>query len=249
MTCARGGTTIPASLLNGHQIGHVVHHAAQIIDPVGIGDVGMPGLPLSHLFRAAVMETDLRHRIHDFLAVKLQDDAQHSMGSGMLRSDVEEEEILAVAAGPHAPVLGPEAHRLLFGFLLFVGQLERTHFRSSRGMILAKRMSHPGLRHKQAFQVWMSLKADPEHVPDFPFVPVRRWPKIGTRINRRLVPLERHFNADVLVPVKRQQVVHQREVACRWPLGMIPHALVDGGEVVEHPVRLIDFLFQITSAP
>ena len=27
---------------------------------------------------------------------------------------------------------------------------------------------------------------------------------------------------------------------------MIPHALVDGGEIVEHPVRLIDFRFQTT---
>ena len=57
--------------LNGHQIRHVIHYAAEIIDPVGVGNVGVPGLPLSHLFRAAVMEADLRHGVYDLLAIKL----------------------------------------------------------------------------------------------------------------------------------------------------------------------------------
>ena len=38
-----------------------------------------------------------------------------------------------------------------------------------------------------------------------------------------------------------KQVIHDCELACRLPLAMDPHTLVDGGEVVQHPVRLVDF--------
>ena len=93
ITCARGGTSIPASFSTASQIRQVVHHAAEIVDAVGVGDVGVPGLPLAHLLGAAVVEADVRHRVHDLLAVELQDDAQHAVRAGMLRADVEEHEI------------------------------------------------------------------------------------------------------------------------------------------------------------
>ena len=235
-------------LLHGHQIRHVVHYAAEIIDPIGVGDVGVPGLPLAHLFGASVMKADLRHGVYDLFAVQLQSYAQYSVRARMLRTDVQEHEIRPVAARLHAPIFGPKAQRFLLRFLLLVGQLERPHFGGSRGMVLQQRMSYPRFRHQDSFHVRVALKTDPEHVPDFPFVPIRRGPKIRSRIDGRLILLESHFDAEILVPIKRQQVIHHREVACRLPLPVHPHTLVDGGEVVQHPVRLVDFVLQETES-
>ena len=105
-------------------------------------------------------------------------------------------------------------------------------------------MSYPRFGHQDSFHVRVALETDPEHVPDLPFVPIRGGPQVRSRINGRLASLESHFDAEILVPVKRQEVIHDCEVACRLPLPMHPHTLVDGGEVVQHPVRLVDFVLQ-----
>ena len=39
-------------------------------------------------------------------------------------------------------------------------------------------------------------------------------------------------------------MIDHREIARRLALAMHPHALIDGGEVVQHPVRPIDFFFE-----
>ena len=46
-------------LLHGQDVGQVVHHAAEVVDAVGVGNVGVPGLPLAHLLGAAVVEADV----------------------------------------------------------------------------------------------------------------------------------------------------------------------------------------------
>jgi hypothetical protein len=53
-------------------IRQVVHHPTQVIDAVGVGNEGVPGLALGHLFRATMVVADVRHRIEYFLAVELQ---------------------------------------------------------------------------------------------------------------------------------------------------------------------------------
>ena len=52
-----------------HHIRQIVHHPAQVIDAVGIGDKSVPGLALGHLFGAAVVIADVRHRVYQNLAV------------------------------------------------------------------------------------------------------------------------------------------------------------------------------------
>ena len=108
------------------------------------------------------------------------------MRAGMLRTDVQEHEIHPIAARLHAPVFGPKAQRFLLGFLLFVGKLERPHFSGSGRMVFQKWMSHPCSRHQDSFHVRVALETNSEHVPDFPFVPIRRRPEIGGRIDGRL---------------------------------------------------------------
>src|SRR5665213_1142191 len=164
----------------------------------------------------------------------------------MLRADVQEHEIRALAARLHAPIFGPKAQRFLLGFLLFVGQLKRPDFGGSGRMVFQEWMSNPRSWHQNTFHMRVALETDPKHVPDLPFVPVCRRPEIGSRIDGRLALLEGHFDPQVLVPVKRQEVVHDCEVAGRLPFAVHPHTLVDGREVVKHPVRLVHFLLEVT---
>src|SRR5690606_5757459 len=57
-------------LFHGEHIGQVVHHPAEVVDPVGIGDVAVPALALTHLFRATVVVADLRYAVDDLLAIE-----------------------------------------------------------------------------------------------------------------------------------------------------------------------------------
>ena len=58
-------------LLDREQVGEVVHHPAQVVDAVGVGNVGVPGLALTHLFLAAVVIADVGREIDDLLAAQL----------------------------------------------------------------------------------------------------------------------------------------------------------------------------------
>ena len=140
-------------LLDGQHVGQVVHHAAQVVDAVGVGDVGVPRLPLAHLLGAAVVVADVRHGVDDVLAVELEDDAQDAVRPGMLRPQVEEHEVgvlgLALSCptprdGTAAPsALPPPARRTA----------ERRHFGGAGRMVLAQRVALPGVRHQDAPQV------------------------------------------------------------------------------------------------
>src|SRR5579883_3047956 len=86
---------------------------------------------------------------------------------GMLRADVEEQEIGILARAAKAPFLGAEAQSVLLFLFLLRRKVERSHFGSARGVLLAKRMSLPGARHQDSFEVRMTCEADAEHVPHF----------------------------------------------------------------------------------
>src|SRR5208283_630173 len=138
----------PGQFLNGRQIGQIVDHPAEVIDPVGIRDVAVPGLPLAHLLGAAMVEPDLGNRIDDLLAVKLQGDAQHTVRTGVLWTDVEKQEIRAVSFPAHPPLLRTEPKRLLLGILLFGRQVIRVHFRRASRVLFAQRVTRPAIGHQ-----------------------------------------------------------------------------------------------------
>ena len=167
----------PRQFLHGHEVREIVHHAAQVIDAVGVRNIGVPGLALAHLLGAAVMESDLGHGIDDLLAVELNHNAQDTVRARMLRAEVQKDEIAVVTAALHAPLFGAEAQHFLFGFLLLFGKVERPHLSGARGVVLSQRMPCPAPRHQDALQVRVSGKGDSEHVPYFALVPVRRRPE------------------------------------------------------------------------
>src|SRR5207244_12053720 len=61
-----------SQFLDRQAVGEVVHHAAKVIDAVGIGDVSVPGLAFRHLLRAAVEIADHGHHVYDLFAIYAQ---------------------------------------------------------------------------------------------------------------------------------------------------------------------------------
>ena len=153
----------------------------------------------------------------------------------MLRSDVEEHEIGLFAPPRQSPLLGLELEGRLLGLLLLLRQLERAHLRGPCRVFLAQGMAAPGPRHQDATEVRMSLEPDPEHVPDFPLVPVRRGPDVGDGGKRGVLAFEGDLQADVLVAVIGEEVIHDGEIACRLAGLARAGPLIDRRQVVEHP--------------
>jgi len=53
------------------QVRQVVVYTTKVIDAVGIGNIGMPRLPLGHLLCAAMVKPDIGHGIHDIFSIEL----------------------------------------------------------------------------------------------------------------------------------------------------------------------------------
>src|ERR1041385_3263165 len=168
-------------LFNCQHVRKVVHHTAQIIDAVRIGNKCVPGLSLTHLLGAAMVIPNVGNSIEDLLAVELEHYAKHSMGPWVLRAQIEEHEISLFAAPSQTPLLGTKLERCLLCFLFVFRETEWAHFSRARGMFFAQRMALPGRWHQDPFKVRMSLKRDAKHVPDFALVPIRRRPDTGHR--------------------------------------------------------------------
>ena len=62
----------PGKLFNRKKVGQVVQDPAQVIDTVGIRNKGMPRLPFSHFFRAAMVKANVRNNIDNILPVQLK---------------------------------------------------------------------------------------------------------------------------------------------------------------------------------
>ena len=143
----------------------------------------------------------------------------------------------SIVVGPlHAPFLGTEAQRFLLCLLLFVRQLEGSHFRGACWMVFAQWMSSPSLRHQDSFQVRMTLKTMPnmsQTSRSYQFAAGQRSVAVS---KGGWSLLSGNFDAEIFVPIKGQQMIHNGEVACRLALAMHPHPLVNGSEVVQHPV-------------
>ena len=155
-----------------HHIGHVIHHAAEVVDAVGIGNKGVPGLAFGHLFGAAVVVADVGHRVdHDF-AVQLQGKAEYTVHRGMVRSQVEEHEFTVFGCAGHTPLFGLEQQRFLLRVLLFLVETERFHLGGPGRVVFAQCVPFPGRGQQNAAQVWVPAETYSIHVPGFALIPV-----------------------------------------------------------------------------
>ena len=229
-------------LFHRQHVRQIVHHPAQIIDAVGVGDEGVPGLALGHLFRAAMVIADVRHRVAYFLAVELQNDAEGAVRGRMIRAEVQEHEILFLVAALHAPLFGVELQRRLLFVLPRRGEQIGVEFRGARRVVLAAWMALPVARQKNPFEVRMTFEADAEQIPDFAFVPVGVGVDADDGFDRRMLPRQRDFEAHLpgilrSAALDRQQVVEEREVGLRQRFAVTAHALIHGLQIEQHAKR------------
>src|SRR5271156_2770082 len=75
------------------QIREIVHHAAEIINAVGVRNVGVPRLALPHLFRAAMMKANLRYGIYNLFAIQLERYTQNAMRPRVLWTYIQKKKV------------------------------------------------------------------------------------------------------------------------------------------------------------
>src|SRR3954471_975028 len=95
---------------------------------------------------------------------------------------------VSLAGQPIALNVLPE---FLFGHLEGLRRVRRTP--DLHREILPQRKAVPVLRHQQASWIGMTVKGDPEHVPDFPLEPVRCGPYPADRGDVRVRAGQPHF--------------------------------------------------------
>ena len=226
-------------LLDRHHVGQVVHHPAEVVHPVSVGDVGVPGLPLAHLLGAPVVVADVRHRIDHDLAVKLQGNAEHAVNAGVVGAQVQEHEVRVLGAAGHAPLLGLEAQAFLLGVKQLVGHAEGVHLRGAGRMLLAQRMPFPQGRRENAVKVRMAFEVDPEHVVGLALVPIGSRPNGGEARQVAVTLRQRHLDAQIRILRQGNQVVEHREVGLRQAIPIAADALIHGGKVEQQGVVVL----------
>src|SRR5438552_2423269 len=105
-------------------------------------------------------------------------------------------------------------------------------------------MSDPTLWHQQALQMRMPVKNNSEHVPHVALVPIGSGPDARYSGQRKAVFRQGYLDADIFVPLERKEMIDNRKIARRLTVAMLPHALIDGREVIQHLVRTVDILFE-----
>ena len=229
-------------LLDRQHVGQVIHHPAQIVDPVGVRDEAVPGLALGHLFRAPMMVADVGHRIDDLLAIELQHDSKRAVRGGMIRAEVQEHEVLFLVAALHSPFLGFELERGLLFVLAQSGEHVRVELGGARRVFLAARVTLPVTRQQNSLEVGVVLEADAEKIPGLALVPVCVGVEADDGFDRRELALQRHLNTHLSrirrsAAIDRQQVVEHREIRRRKPFAVAAHALIDGLQIQQHRER------------
>src|SRR6185369_722952 len=105
-------------------------------------------------------------------------------------------------------------------------------------------MSDPTPWHQQALQMRMPVKNNSEHVPHFALVPIGSGPDAGYSRQDKAVFRQGYLDADILVPLERKEMIDNSKIARRLTVAMLPHALIDGRQVIQHLVRTVDIFFE-----
>ena len=161
----------------------------------------MPGLTLAHLLSTTVVVADVWHAVDNLFAIKLKDNTESTVRRRVVRTEVEEHEVLVVGTALHAPVFRFEGQRLHLQILLGFGQLKRIEFGSACRVVFTQRVAGPGLRHHDARQVWVAVEGHAEHFPGFTLVPVGVREKFGDRRQMHVVFRQCHLEHDIRITV------------------------------------------------
>ena len=150
----------PSQFLYRQHIRHFVNAAAEVFDTVGIRNVAVPGLAFAHFLSATVVVTDVWYAVDNLFAIKLQNDTESTVRRRVVRTEVEEHEVLIFGAALHPPLFRFEGQGLHLQILFGFGQLKRREFGSARRVIFTQRVTFPGLRHHDAAQVRVTVECN-----------------------------------------------------------------------------------------
>src|SRR5690606_36782351 len=136
---------------------------------------------------------------------------QYTVGTRVLRADVEEHEIRYLTMALHSPVFRAEFQSGLFAVYFLVVQTEGSHFRCPCRMFFPQRMTFPRLRHQYPAKVRMAVELNTDHIIDLAFVPACVCPEIVNAGYRRQISFQRKLQLDEAVAVKGVQVIDKCE--------------------------------------
>ena len=236
----------PGQFFYGQHVRHLVDAAAKVFDTVGVRDVAVPGLALAHLLGAAVVVTDIRHAVDDLFAIQLQNNAEGTVRGRVVRTEVEEHEVLVVGAAFHAPLFRFESQRFHLQILFGFGQLKRIEFGGARRVVFTQRVAFPGRRHHDATQIWVAIEGNTKHFPGFTFIPVGVGEQFGEGWQMQIVFRQRHLEHDVAVAVDGNQVIENGKIRGGQAIAVRAQTFVHTVQVKQHHVRLRQFLQEIT---
>jgi hypothetical protein len=83
----------PEQLLDREHEDQLVRLEGEVVDPLRVGDRLPPALLLHVLLEAGVQVADHRAEADDVLAVQVDDEPQHTVGRGMVRAEVDLEQV------------------------------------------------------------------------------------------------------------------------------------------------------------
>ena len=236
----------PGQFFHRQHVRHLVDAAAEVFNTVGIRDVAVPGLTLAHLLGAAVVITDVRYAVDDLFAIQLQNNTECTVGRRVVRTEVEEHEVLVVGAALHAPLFRFEGQRFHLQILLGFGQLKRIEFGSARRIVFTQRVAFPGRRHHDAAQIRVAIEGHAKHFPGFTLIPVGVGEQFGESRQMQIVFRQRHLEHDVAVAVDRNQMIENGKIRGRQAIAVGAQTFVHAVQVKQHHVRLRQFLQEIT---
>ena len=130
----------------------------------------------------------------------------------MVRTEVEEHEVLVFGTALHAPVFRFEGQRLHFQILLRFGQLKRIEFGGARRVVFTQRMALPGMWHQQARQVRVTFDINTKHFPGFTLIPVGVREQFGEGRHTQIVFRQCHLEHDIAIAFNGNQVVENGKI-------------------------------------
>ena len=194
--------------LHGSDIGVVVRHRTDIIQPVGVRNDLHVRQAFSQLFHSPMEIAEIRRGFDDPFTIQLEDDPHDTMRAGMLRSHVQQEFFPSIGRGG----IGVRQEHLPIGFGdLAVDLFHRRLIKSwdkvkltAPATSLGGEIFSQGIAFGVVFgeentaQIRMPGESDPHHVVHFALQKVCATPDARDRIKRGVLFREPGFEADPL---------------------------------------------------
>ncbi len=207
-------------LLHRPDVGVVVRHRADVIQPVRVGNDLHVGQPFGQLFHPPVQIAQIGRRLDDPFAVQFEHDPQHPVGRRVLRPHVQQQ-----LFGPAGRGAGLGHKHLLLLLRDFPGDAFHRRLVQPRdelepaapapalgGEVLPQRMPLVVvLRHQDPPQVGVAAERDAHEVVDLALQEIGPLPDAGERGDRRIVLGHPRLDPDSEAVREREEVVDHFE--------------------------------------